>query len=118
VTHRAEGLEGQYLPASSGPSAAGAAAVVVIAQRPGCRIQVGSVTISYGAAPAAGRLTIADTGGPRYDADIVGAGPYDPTFPDDGLTFEAGQLVTVTGAGGGGAVICKVSCSYRYVRMR
>lgn len=113
-----EGVGQDYVPAASGPSAANAAAVITLEERTGARIQLGSLSLSYSAAPAGGRVTIADTGGPRFDLDVVGAGPYDPTFPDDGITFEAGQPVTITLAPGGAAVIGKVNVCYRYVYHR
>lgn len=112
------GVERDYLPLASGPSAAGAAVQVNVPARAGCRVQIGFCHISYSAAPAAGAGIKMDDGTNKFDLDLTAAGVQLLSLPGDGLTFEAGQAVKVTLAGGGAAVIAKISLGYRYIRHR
>lgn len=109
------GVERDYIPLSSGPSGANAPAVVTIQRRSGARIQLGFCHVSYSAAPAGGRLTISDTDVPKVDLDLTTAGVQLFSMPGDGISFEAGQAVTVTLAAAGAAVVGKISLGYRYI---
>lgn len=73
------------------------------------------VHYSYNAAPAAGRLTITD-GVATYLLDITAAGPG--WVPFDTTRWAEGAAVTITLAGGGGAVIgCLNVLGVRYERL-
>lgn len=63
-------------------------------------------------------MTFSVGGSNEFDNDITTAGFQPVNIPGDGLTFEPGQPVVVTLAGGGGAIIAKVSLAYRYIRHR
>jgi hypothetical protein len=109
-------VERDFVPASSGPSAANTAAIVTLEHRQGARIQVGFCHVSYSAAPAGGRITIGEPGqGPKFDLDITAAGLAPISLPGDGLTFENGADVVATLAAGGAAVVGKVNLGYRYI---
>jgi len=61
---------------------------------------------------------MSDGEGTEFDNDITAGGLSTINIPGDGLTFTAGQAVTVTLAGGGAAVVAKISLGYRYIRHR
>lgn len=110
-----ESIDREYRAASSGPSAANAAATLTVPPRGGARIAIGYLAVSYSAAPAGGRLTITDSDVPKHDMDITTAGPTLPNLPGGGLVFEAGQAVTLVLAAAGAAVVGKINIGWRYV---
>lgn len=95
------------IPHATVTSTAGAAAEMTLAPGTGLAIHVGSVHWSYSAAPTGGGLTLTD-GTTAIDFHITAAGPGSMVF-DPALRFAAGATVTATLAGGGGAVVGKIT---------
>jgi hypothetical protein len=112
-------LEDDFRAQASGNPGPNVLAICNIAARPGSRIQLGMLLVSYSAAVAAGRLIVGSTiSSPELDIDIVSAGGVTLLIPVNGLTFEVGQPIQAILGQGGAAVVGKVSLSYRYVRDR
>lgn len=91
-------------------SAAGAALTLTIKGRTGKVVCLYDVIASYSAAPAAGGLQMQGlTSSYQYMFDIVAAGPTPVIGGSYGVPFLMGEDVSVTLAGGGAAVVGKLS---------
>lgn len=68
-----------------------------------------SITASYSAAPTGGNLQITDGGVTVFDADILLGGPFQIPFPDGVQNLAVNSAFVITLAGGGGAIVAKLS---------
>jgi hypothetical protein len=92
----------------SGASSGGAASTLALAPTTGRRVNISAFLWSYSSAPTGGRLSISDGTNTILDIDITAAGPgsWVPPVPLAGATS---ATLTVTLAGGGGAVVSKLN---------
>jgi hypothetical protein len=89
-------------------SGAGASVAMTLVGVASHRHYVAEVLWSYNAAPTGGRLTISGLqGGEVLDIDITASGPGPLLLPP--LAGAAGTSVVITLAGGGGAVVGKLT---------
>lgn len=91
-------------------SGAGAAVAITVVGVGGYRHYLASCFWSYSAAPTAGALTIAGLNGEDLAMDITAAGPGPMGFPP--VAGAVGTDLVVTLAGGGGAVVGKLTIFY------
>lgn len=88
--------------------APGAAATVTYPAVVGLRHGVSGFLISYSAAPTGGRLTVLDGATTILDLDVTAAGPT-PIALSRSLAGSINTAMTITLAGGGGAVVGKLT---------